>query len=183
MAISPSPDKEAAMKKWSLALKAATIALVFLALGQAPSARAAELEIVYTKQARQTLSETKANPGFPGAGELALQIFFDTLIETPANFPLLETVIYNQDDTVEGRGTHRGYEVSIFKNGDRAYSRFEGTHNVTAKEDGAWEVNYEGTQSYVGGTGMYKSIKGTGTYTGKIAPDSFTEENRWQLTY
>jgi hypothetical protein len=171
------------MRKWSLGLNVAAMTLVLLTVAGGLSARAAEVEVVYTKNARQILSETKADPGYSGTGELAQQIFLDTAIEAPADFPVIESRSYNQDNTVAGNGTHRGYEVLIFKNGDTAYSKFEGTHRVTTKEGGAFEVNYEGMQSFLGGTGTYKDIKGPGTYKGRITPDSFQEENKWSVTY
>jgi hypothetical protein len=179
----PPLVKEAPMRKLSSRLVIAAMTFVLLAIGEGLSARAAEIEVAYTKHARQTLSETKADPGYPGTGELAQQIFLDTDIDAPADFFVIESRSYNQDNTIAGNGTHRGYEVLIFKNGDRAYSKFEGSHKVTTKEGGAFEVNYEGTQSFIGGTGTYKDIKGPGTYKGRITPDSFQEENKWSVTY
>jgi len=147
------------MNKWSSRLQTAATTLVLLIAVETLQAQAAEQqEVIYTKNTRQALSESKADPGYPGTGELAQQIFRDTDVESPDDFPLTETRIYNQDNTVAGDGTHRGYEVLMFKNGDVAYSRYEGTHKITVKEDGTWEVNYKGTQSFIGGTGMYKNI-------------------------
>jgi hypothetical protein len=180
----PSLGKENPMKKSSSRLEVAAIALLLLAVaGGLPALAAEEQEVTYTKHARQTLSETKADPGLSGTGELAQQVFLDSSIEAPADFPVAETRVYNQDNTVAGNGTHRGYEVLFFKNGDKAYLQFEGTHKMTAKEGGDWEVNYEGTQSFIGGTGTYKDIKGPGTYKGRITPDSFQEEDTWNVTY
>ena len=172
------------MRKWSSRLNVAAMTLALLAVAGGLPARAADdQEVAYTKHARQTLSETKADPGFPGTGELVQQIFADSSIEAPADFPVVETRVYNQDNTVAGNGTHREYEVLIFKSGDKAYLEYEGTHKVTTKEGGGWEVNYEGTQSFVGGTGAYQNIKGPGTYEGRITPDSFQEEDKWTVTY
>lgn len=162
---------------------AATTLVLLTAVGGLQAQAAEDQEVIYTKNTRQTLSESKADPGYPGTGELAQQVFRDTDVEAPQDFPVIETRIYNQDNTVGGDGTHKGYEVLIFKNGDVAYSQYEGTHKVTVKEDGAWEVNYEGTQSFIGGTGMYKNIKGPGTYTGRITADFFQEEDKWNVTY
>jgi hypothetical protein len=172
------------MRKLSSSSVVAAMTLVLLAIGGDSPARAAEdQEVAYTKHARQTLSETKADPGLSGTGELAQQVFLDSSIEAPADFPVVETRVYNQDNTVAGNGTHRGYEVLLFKNGDKAYLKFEGTHKVTAKEGGDWEVTYEGTQSFIGGTGTYEDIKGPGTYKGRITPDFFEEEDKWSVTY
>jgi hypothetical protein len=172
------------MRTRSSRLEVAAITLVLLAVSGGLQALAAEeQEVAYTKHARQTLSETKADPGLSGTGELAQQIFLDSSIEAPVDFPVVETRVYNQDNTVAGNGTHKGYEVLVFKNGDKAYLKFEGTHKVTTKEGEDWEVNYEGTQSFIGGTGTYEDIKGPGTYKGRITPDSFQEEDKWTVTY
>ena len=172
------------MRKWSSRIEVTAMMFALLAVAGGLSAPAADgKEIAYTKHARQTLSETKGDPGYSGTGELAQQIFLDTAIDAPGDFPVVEVRVYNQDNTVAGNGMHRGYEVHIFKNGDKAYTKYEGTHKVTTKEGGAWEVTYEGTQSYVGGTGRYKDIKGSGTYKGRVTPDSFQEENKWNVTY
>jgi hypothetical protein len=172
------------MNKWSSRVEVAAVALSFLIVAAGFAAQAAEAkDVTYTKRTRQTVSETKANPGHPATGELAQQVFLDTAIETPADFPVSEIWVYNQDNTVAGSGVHRGYEVHIFKNGDMAYTKYEGTHQVITKDGGAWEVTYQGTQSYVGGTGRYKDIRGPGTYKGRITPDSFQEQNKWNASY
>lgn len=164
-------------------LDVAGAVLVLLALTGGAVQTATSKEIAYTKDVRQTISETKADPGYPTTGELAQQIFLDTVTAPPTDFPIIQIRVYNQDNTVAGNGVHRGYEVQVFRNGDSAYTKYEGTHKVITKEDGGWEVTYEGTQSYLGGTGTYKDIRGEGTYRGMITPDSFQEENKWNLSY
>jgi hypothetical protein len=56
-----------------------------------------------------------------------------------------------------------GYHVSNLSNGDKIYVRFQGNDTTM---DGK-PATTEGTWSYTGGTGMFKGIKGKGTYKGK----------------
>jgi hypothetical protein len=61
---------------------------------------------------------------------------------------------------------HQAYSVESMTNGDKFYSRCQGS--ATMKE-GVFET--EGKCSFAGGTGKLKGLKGQGTYTGKGAPD------------
>jgi hypothetical protein len=54
----------------------------------------------------------------------------------------------------------RGYGVMTMENGDKAYSRIQGTGQVVKEGD----VNEEATWSFTGGTGKLKGLKGKGTY-------------------
>lgn len=145
------------------------------------SSMALAAEVVYTKTARQVLSELKSIPAGETLGELAQGVFQDTIGNPNAVFPVAETQVFNHDMTMAGNGNHRGYEILIFKSGERAFSTYEGTHKVVTKSDGDWEVIYQGTQAISGGTGKYKDLKAKGTYTGRITAVSFHEENKWNL--
>jgi hypothetical protein len=80
-------------------------------------------------------------------------------------------------DLVDGSGPQRGYFVNVHSNGDRDTGTFEGKV-ITA--DG--QVTIESTWKYVDGTGMFKGLKGGGTYKGRMT--SPTEvENTWEGTY
>jgi hypothetical protein len=47
---------------------------------------------------------------------------------------------------------------------------------ASVKEDGSWEMTWEGTSKTNGGTGKFKNIKGSGTVRGKAtAQEAFTE--------
>lgn len=157
------------------------VALGYVAVAGVGSPDTLAEEVVYTKNARQVLSEMKSTPAGDALGEVAQQVFNDTIGSPTAAFPVVETHAFNQDMTMAGNGSHRGYEVLIFKSGDRAFSTYDGTHKVATKSDGSWEVTYQGTQAISGGTGKYKDLEAKGTYTGRITGDSFREENRWNL--
>jgi hypothetical protein len=155
---------------------------VALVAGLSISGDAAETKTFkWTHTARQTISETKSTPA--PDHEMVQGVYIDPIKTKSPEFDIIEARITNQDDTVSGNGRHRGVETDVFSNGDTAINRFEGTHKVTTKEDGAWEVNYEGKFEFVGGTGRFKNLKGQGTYRGRITPDGLTEEDAAEVTY
>ena len=137
-------------------------------------------KFTYTKNARQALAETKINPGGAPGRELAQTMFVDTKI-TSTGWDLMEERVINQDDQIDGSGKHAGVAVDIMKNGDTVFQVYQGTHKTTMKEGGAWEVNYQGTMQFRGGTGKYKNATGKGAYKGKITPDSFIETGEGEL--
>jgi hypothetical protein len=156
--------------------------LAALVAGLSISVDAAEKETFkWTHTARQTVSETKSTPA--PDHEFAQQVFIDTVKTKSPKFDIVETRITNQDYTVSGDGRHRGVEIDVFSDGDTAINVYEGTHKVTTKEGGAWEVNYEGKFEFAGGTGRFKNLKGQGTYKGHITPDGLTEEDEAEVTY
>jgi hypothetical protein len=153
-----------------------------LLTGLSISVDAAEKKTLkWTHTARQTISETKSTP-VPGH-ELVQGVYIDPIKTRSPEFDIIEARITNQDDTVSGDGRHRGVEIDIFSKGDTAINKYEGTHKVITKEDGAWEVNYEGNFEFVGGTGRFKNLKGQGTYRGHITPEGLTEEDEAEVTY
>jgi hypothetical protein len=97
--------------------------------------------------------------------KLTQDIELRTLISSNPDFNNLEVKHYGQSDSIAGTGSHRGYSFYYNKNGDKAYTKWEGTHKTTLKEDKSWETNVRGNIEFVGGTGMFNKIKGGGTYT------------------
>lgn len=169
------------MKTLSARLGVLTV-LAPLVAGLSTSVDAAEKETVkWTHTARQTISETKSTP--TPDHELVQAIYMDSVKTRSPEFDIIETRIFNQDDTVNGDGRHRGVEIDIFSNGDTAINNYEGTHKVITKEGGSWEVNYEGKFEFAGGTGRFKTLRGHGTYRGHITPEGLTEEDEAEVTY
>lgn len=81
----------------------------------------------------------------------------------PTEIAGLKSTGWTGADTVEIIGANapaRGYSVTTMENGDKAYSRWQGTGTVT--KEGT--LTGEGTWSYTGGTGKLKGLKGKGTY-------------------
>lgn len=73
---------------------------------------------------------------------------------------------YGMYDWNGGSDWHRGYIVRSFADGSTTTAQYEGT---TASEAG--ETTWEGTYSFVGGTGRFGGIKGGGTYSGRRYPN------------
>jgi hypothetical protein len=80
-------------------------------------------------------------------------------------------------DLIDGSGPQRRYFVNVHSNGDRDTGTFEGKV-ITA----AGQVTIEGTWKYVGGTGMFRGLKGGGTYKGRMTSPTKVE-NTWEGTY
>jgi len=72
----------------------------------------------------------------------------------------------------KSQGFGYGYGVYTFEDGSTMVWKFKGAGKDTQKA-GKFLYEEEGTLTITGGTGRFKGIKGTGTYTGKsIAPES-----------
>ena len=107
-------------------------------------------------------------PGDDPKHELvALVIHRETTTSSDPDHNETELIVYGQEDQVEGTGTHRGYFRRFHKNGETDYGSYEGTHKTSVKEDGSWEMTWEGTYQSNGGTGKFKNIKGSGAYRGR----------------
>ena len=102
--------------------------------------------------------------------EISQAISLRALTSDNPDFNNLEVRNYNQSDSIAGTGSHRGYSFYYHKNGDKAFTKWAGTHKTTLKEDKSWETTAEGNIEFVGGTGMYNNIKGGGPYTCYFTP-------------
>lgn len=157
--------------------------LVVLVSGLAVAADGAEKRrFRWTHTARQTVSETRSIPARDL--ELVQGTYVDPVTAQSPEFDIVEARTVNQDDTFKGDGRHRGVEIVVFRNGDTAVDVYEGTHKILFRDSGAWEVTYQGTFEFVGGTGKYKHLTGHGTYRGHITPyGSLTEEAEAEVEY
>jgi hypothetical protein len=66
-------------------------------------------------------------------------------------------------DTVDGKGTQRGYFVNDHGNAGRDFGAFEAK---VASVGG--QVTVEGTWQYTGGTGDFRELTGKGTFTTRL---------------
>ena len=94
-----------------------------------------------------------------------------------------EVVVTSTLDQVAGQGTHAGYRNARHADGDEAYIKFEGTHTTAVKAGGLWESSSKGTWQFTGGTGKFKAISGSGTYTGKATPKGATYDFVGEASY
>jgi hypothetical protein len=128
-------------------------------------------DMTISGKSKRMISETKAAPGDTPNHEFAQNVRVDTWTSSNPDFNNVDMVLYEHDDCVAGSCTHRGYAVSVPKDGDQFYTRYEGTHRVITKEGGAWEVPFEGRIQFTGGTGRYKNLKGDMRYRGMATPE------------
>ena len=84
---------------------------------------------------------------------------------TNPDFNGIELLNFIQMDNYAGRGTHRGYAIQVFPNGDQAYRRYEGAQQITVNPDGTFEGVGRGVNQFLGGTGKFAGIRGGGSYT------------------
>ncbi|MEW6751801.1 MAG: hypothetical protein AB1505_12610 [Candidatus Latescibacterota bacterium] len=71
-------------------------------------------------------------------------------------------------DYINGKGRHDGYSVVTYDDGSTQLSRAQGSTTPTR---GGKRSKFEGSLTYVGGTGRFKGMSGGGSYTGKrVAP-------------
>ena len=96
--------------------------------------------------------------------ELTQTVSERNMTSTNPDFNEMEVINYSQSDSIAGTGTHRGYSFYYHKKGDKAFTKWEGTHKTTIQDDKSWETIVEGNIEFVGGTGMFENIKGGGTY-------------------
>lgn len=64
-------------------------------------------------------------------------------------------------------GTQHGYSVSTMDNGDKTTASYSGTLQMNKDGSGT----FKGTWKFTSGTGKFKGIRGTGTYTGSANAD------------
>lgn len=77
------------------------------------------------------------------------------------------------------QGSGHGYGVLTFADGSTIVTTFEGAHSGDLSVD-SFSIYEKGTLVFTKGTGKYKGIKGTGTYSGKrFAPGA---ENCYEMT-
>lgn len=86
-------------------------------------------------------------------------------------------------DFVNWSGPHWGYFVINMENGDRIYGRGGGNSRTTFLPDGSTKGTYSGMFTFVGGTGKFRGMRGTGLYTGIFDPTAGTNEATWELEY
>jgi hypothetical protein len=92
--------------------------------------------------------------------------------------------VYVHTDSIGGSGKITAYFVDYFDDGSQTYGRGEGAVKTTANPDGSWQANWEGTYSYLGGTGKFKNIKGDGTFKGSASSaEPAKEEGQETVAY
>src|SRR5215831_14708739 len=146
----------------------ASMAAIVLAASSIVCVQAAEKKkITGVNNFGPHVAQTTSLPGDVPNHEIGQSIRLDTVSSPDPDFDGSRYVNYEQVDQVAGTGSHRGYGRQITRSGDEIYQKWEGSHKTIVR-DGAWESTFQGTFQYVGGTGKFKNIRGSGTYRGTV---------------
>ena len=138
-------------------------------------------KVSYTKNATREISRNDIYPADHTKHKISQVIRIDTISYSDPDFGSSEDWAYFQGDSFAGSGSHRGYTVSHYMNGDKTYQKWEGTHKTTVKENAEWQVDYEGKYQFVGGTGKFKEIKGSGVYKGSHTAKGISEKGECKV--
>ncbi len=149
------------------------LATVLLLSTSIPGAFAQSKKISGTGRAVAVLSETKMLPGDDPRHEITLVRRLEADKGTLGETQVSTTSV---SDYVAGTGTHRGHRVSVFPDGDKAFSAYEGQTKTILKPGGPPEITFAGKWWFTGGTGKWKGITGNGTYKGEATPAGMTWE-------
>jgi hypothetical protein len=78
-----------------------------------------------------------------------------------------QVINMSTSDLIKGTGTHQGY-VKVVKGEDSIFAKWQGKITTSFSDEGLPHTSFEGTYSYLSGTGQYEGIQGAGTYKGKF---------------
>jgi hypothetical protein len=84
-------------------------------------------------------------------------------------------------DLIKGTGTHQGY-ARITKGEDSILAKWNGNITTILSEEGLPHISFEGTYSWISGTGQYENIQGVGTYKGKFLSKTIVTTD-WEGEY
>ena len=140
-------------------------------------------KVTYTKKIKQQISRQDVYPNDVPNHQISQTVRISSISHSDRDFGDTENWEYGQSDSVAGSGSHRGYSVVNYTNGDKTYTKWEGTHQTSMKEGGAWETSYEGKFHITGGTGKFKNIRGQGSYRGTHTAKGLTEEGEFEAEY
>ena len=80
-------------------------------------------------------------------------------------------------DTTKGKGKVEGYIIYTFEDGSTTVSKFQGTLEPREGKRSAGE----GTYTYIGGSGRFEGIEGSGSWTAKSYTPYTAEETKSDL--
>ena len=169
------------MKKTALTMMAFTVAC-FTLMGDAVAEKS---EQTYVKTNVRNTAKSVFTVDEGRKHEITQQVGIGDMKGSNPDFRVKEEWTYTHSDTIDGTGTERGYFLDTHEDGSHTYGTFEGAIKQSSKPDGSWEVVWEGTYKYAGGSEKYKNIKGSGTYRGKSSSQDpgGREEGRETIEY
>ena len=161
----------------SISLKNAAVLSIIVAFTIAVNSTtnaAEQIEQTYVKNNFITASKTTLPLG--GGHEVTQELSIADIKYSKTDFNTKSEWAYIHTDTLDGSGKQTGYYIDTHEDGTQTYGTFEGTIETTAKPDGSWKSNWEGTYKYLGGTGKFKNIKGNGEYKGQASSEEAARE-------
>jgi len=123
----------------------------------------------YVKNNYRTAYKTAVAIGDVPNHEIAQEVSIADIKYSNPDFKTRDEWALVHTDSVDGSGTQTGYYVDTHHDGSQTYGAFKGMIKTSNNPDGSWEVMWEGTYWYVGGSGRYKNIKGQGKYKGGVS--------------
>ena len=148
------------------------------------SSQAAEKKKVkWTKKTKQLVSRVDHHIGDAPKHRISQWVRIDDVTYLDSDLGAAEEWVYMQSDSTAGTGTHNGHSIYRFEDGDKYYSKWEGSHKTIVKEGGSWELMYEGRYLITGGTGKFENIKGEGVYTGTMTDTKHIGSGETELEY
>jgi len=120
-----------------------------------------KMTLAATMQERADIGDTEGHI-------VSLSIFEGTNVNTGTNAFMDGAHVTNTAfvDYTKGNGSHQTY-VKMSANDDAVFAKCEGRTTTVLSDDGTSVTTFEGTFTYVGGTGQFENIHGSGTYKGK----------------
>jgi len=119
------------------------------------------------------ISETKMIPGDIPKHEIRCSSRLD-MQDSPNPDFAGQVLAYEVSDYTAGTGRHWGYRAATHSSGDKAFMAIEGMTKTVVKPNAFPDISFEGKWWYTGGTGRFKGITGSGTYTGKVTREGVT---------
>jgi len=151
----------------------ALVALVTLSL--AFPAAAKEKKIVSGTGSSAAVSTVySVYPGDSRDHEIRYLIRTDTHTSGEPEWDGATSVIYSLSDQDGPNGTHSGYQIFTHTNGDKSFAKFSGKQSKQPAAGGSFEIHFEGSFEWTGGTGKFEYMRGSGSYKGKVDVDGKT---------
>jgi hypothetical protein len=137
---------------------------------------AGKMTITYTKQEKIDVGDTEEHIISLSQGE-------GTNVSTGEHTFMDGAQLVNVSfgDLVGGNGPHQGY-VKLVKEDDIVFAKWKGEVTTTLSAEDTPVVTFEGSLSYINGTGQFENIQGGGSYKGGFtSKTTYTVE--WEGEY
>jgi len=107
------------------------------------------------------------NDGTPH--EVRQEVTVSDIVYSDPRYGKAEEVVYLVADEVGGSGVHKGFFIDTHADGSQCYGDFEGRIRTVSGTEGSWSSTWEGSYRFLGGSGLCKGVRGTGTYKGSAS--------------